>query len=186
MDTKINPIVPGTLLLSEPFMTEASFTRSVVLITEHSDQGSLGFILNKPTGHTIGQVLEGFPSGDSQLFFGGPVETDSLFYLHNSAHLKGCRKVASGLYFGGDFDALKAGLLSGEISPRMIRFFAGYAGWDAGQLTNELKSNSWLISKPLPELTFNADATCMWEQILKGMGEEYAELAFYPLDPNLN
>ncbi len=186
MDTKTKPIVPGTLLLSEPFMTEASFTRSVVLITEHSDQGSLGFILNKPTGHTIGQVLENFPCGDAQLYFGGPVETDSLFYLHNCADLTGCRKVSPGVYFGGDFESLKAGLLSGQISSRMIRFFAGYAGWDAGQLTGELKNNSWVVSSPLPELTFNAESVGMWEHILQNMGDEYAELAFYPLDPNLN
>jgi putative transcriptional regulator len=100
--------------------------------------------------------------------------------------LEGCRKVSSGLYFGGDFDALKTGLLSGAISPRMIRFFAGYAGWDAGQLAQELKSNSWVVSNPQPELTFNGSSVGMWEQILQNMGEEYAELAFYPLDPNLN
>lgn len=186
MDIQNIDIVPGTLLLSEPFLTDSSFSRSVVLVTEHSEQGSLGFIINKPTGHTIGEVLEKFPAGDAQLFFGGPVETDSLFYLHTCPHLTNSRKVTNGLYFGGEFDELKAGLLSGVISPRMIRFFAGYAGWDAGQLQNELKNNGWVVSKPKPELTFNMDSEGMWQKILVEMGDSFAELAFYPMDPNLN
>ncbi|MFN5325205.1 MAG: YqgE/AlgH family protein [Bacteroidota bacterium] len=186
MDSNSQSVLPGTLLLSEPFLTDTSFVRSVVLVTEHNDLGSLGFIINKPTGHTLGEVIENFPLSDAPLHFGGPVETDSLFYLHNCPNLIGSRMVAPGLYFGGDFEELKSGLLSGEISPRMIRFFAGYAGWDAGQLANELKSNSWVISNPIPELTFNRYADGMWEDVLKGMGTEYAELAFYPLDPNLN
>lgn len=179
-------IVPGTLLLSEPFLNDSSFTRSVVLVTEHSDKGSLGFIINKPTGNSMGEVLEKFPQGDAPLFFGGPVETDSLFYLHTCKGLTNSRRVTNGLYFGGEYDELKAGLLSGEISPRMIRFFAGYAGWDAGQLQSELKSNSWVVSTPKPELTFNMDSEGMWQNILVAMGSDFAELAFYPLDPNLN
>ena len=73
-----------------------------------------------------------------------------------------------------------------EINADNIRFFAGYAGWDAGQLDGELRENAWVVADPHPELAFGSELPEMWEEVLKGMGNEYAELAFYPLDPNLN
>ena len=79
MDIQKVDIKPGTLLLSEPFLNDSSFTRSVVLVTEHSDKGSLGFIINKPTGHNIGEVLEKFPQGDAPLFLEVPLKPIRFF-----------------------------------------------------------------------------------------------------------
>jgi putative transcriptional regulator len=156
------------------------------LLTQHSPEGSLGFILNKPTSLSIGDAIENFPCDSSKLFFGGPVETDSLFYIHTCFKLTGARKVADGIYFGGDFDELKQKIKSGEIENNSIRYYAGYAGWDSGQLHFELKEKSWIISPPRPEIAFLPQTDRMWENVLKSMGQEFEELAYYPEDPNLN
>ena len=108
----------GTLLVSEPFLADNTFKRSVILLSEHDESGTLGFILNKPTEVKVHDALEDFPQFDANLFFGGPVETDSLFYIHTlGLQLSGAREIAGGIYWGGSFAQLKTMIASRSVPP---------------------------------------------------------------------
>jgi putative transcriptional regulator len=184
---KLNTPVTGSLLISEPFLLDSYFKRSVVLLSEHDEKGTLGFILNKPTDVKLNEAVEDFPQFDAPLYFGGPVETDTLFYLHTiGEQLPGAREIAPGIWFGGDYDQLKFLIDTQQIGQDQIRFYAGYSGWEPKQLDNELKEKSWLISNATPKFTFFDNPKVLWSQVLKSMGNEYAILANFPEDPNLN
>lgn len=177
----------GVLLISEPFLADSYFKRSVVLISEHDDKGALGFILNKPTDVNINDAVDDFPVFNSRLYFGGPVETDTLFYIHTIGEkLEGAKPIGNGIYWGGSYDHLKTMIHTGEVTPDMIRFYAGYSGWDADQLGNELKEKSWLVSEGNARFTFYDDPNSLWSQVLRSMGSEYAIMANFPEDPALN
>lgn len=177
----------GDLLISEPFMHDKYFKRSVVLLSEQNKNNALGFILNKPTDLMVNEAISEFPEFDAPLFFGGPVETDMLFYLHTLGRsLKGSKKIADGIYWGGNFDILKMMIDDRKVMKNDIRFFAGYSGWDSDQLTNEIEQKSWLVSKSSPQFTFNNNYETLWNQVLKSMGNEFSMISNFPEDPSLN
>lgn len=186
---KPSAIQPGTgvLLISEPFLADSYFKRSVVLLSEHDDKGTLGFILNKPTDVNINDAVDDFPNFPSRLYFGGPVDTDTLFYIHTiGSELEGARQISNGIYWGGNYDQLKQMILAGRVTPEMIRFYAGYSGWDAQQLEGELNQHSWMVSHGNKGFTFFDDPDNLWSQVLKSMGKEFAMMANFPEDPSLN
>jgi putative transcriptional regulator len=179
--------VQGALLLSEPFLNDTYFKRAVVLISEHDDRGTLGFILNKPTEISINEALEDFPDFESNLYFGGPVDTDSLFYIHTLGNkLKGARKISNGIYWGGDFEQLKFLINTNQVSPDQVRFYAGYSGWEPEQLNLEIKDNAWMIGKANESFVFDDDPDHLWRKVLKSMGDKYALFAEFPEDPSWN
>lgn len=177
----------GVFLISEPFLSDSYFKRSVVLLSEHDATGTLGFILNKPTDVNINDAVEDFPDFKSPLYFGGPVETDTLFYIHTiGPELEGAKQIVDGIYWGGNYDQLKLMIDTGQVQPNMIRFYAGYSGWDPTQLTHELEEKSWLVSECNQRFTFYDDPKCLWSQVLRSMGSEYAVMANFPEDPAWN
>lgn len=179
----------GALLVSEPFLNDSYFKRAVVLISEHDDQGSLGFILNKPTDVKLNDAVEDFPYFNVPLYFGGPVDTDTLFYVHTLGDkLPGCKEIMKGIYWGGDYDQLKFLIETGQVDASEIRFYAGYSGWDAHQLDDELNDHTWMVSADVAKqyLFYNDDPKKLWGQVLKSMGNEYAILSNFPDDPTLN
>lgn len=187
MANRIVKVRQGSILISEPFLLDSYFKRSVILLTEHDSKGTLGFILNKPTDVKLNDAVEGFPNFDAPLYFGGPVETDTLFYLHTlGSKLRGSKKICDGIYWGGDYDQLKLMIDTGQIHENQIRFYAGYSGWEPKQLDNELKEKSWLLSQGSKAFTFFENAKSLWSSVLKSMGSEYAILANFPEDPSLN
>jgi len=186
---KTNNILPdkGKILLSEPFMGDYYFGRAVVLLAEHNDEGSFGVILNKPIAAKFNDILKGFPDFDASVFLGGPVETDSLFYIHTAGdQLEGATEIVKGLYWGGDIESLKELILIKQIKPKDIRFFIGYSGWSAGQLNNELKKNSWVITKASRQKLLTLNPMLMWEKLLARMGETYSYWSKLPIDPTMN
>ncbi len=179
----------GSLLISEPFLNDSYFKRSVVLISEHDEHGSLGFILNKPTDVRLNDAVEDFPPFNVPLYFGGPVDTDTLFYVHTLGNkLPGSKEIMKGIFWGGDYDQLKFLIETGQVNPSEIRFYAGYSGWDANQLDDELKDHTWMLSDAINQqfLFYTDDPKKLWSQVLKAMGSEYAIFANFPDDPNLN
>ena len=177
----------GSLLISEPFMNDNYFKRTVVLLSEHDEKGSVGFILNKLTDICLNKAVEDFPDFDAPLFFGGPVDTDMLFYIHTLGDkLQGARKIAGNIYWGGDYEQLKFLADTKQIRPNEVRFYAGYAGWMPKQLDNELKEKSWLISGSSIDFAFRSNTSSLWSDVLKSMGSEFAILANFPENPNLN
>ncbi len=177
----------GRLLLSEPLMGDFYFGRSVVLLAEHNDEGSFGLVLNKPVDQSFNKVVMDFPDFDGPLFIGGPVETDSLFFIHTIGDIiEGALEIGSGLYWGGDIDIVKEMILLKSISQNDIRFSVGYSGWSPEQLQGELKRNSWLVSKNVNKNILKIAPNDMWEKLLQPMGDEYSHWPKFPSDPGLN
>ncbi len=177
---------PGVLLLAEPFMESPEFKRSVVLVTEHNEDGTMGFILNRKLAIKPTQAIDDFPDFEDTLFYGGPVSTELLFYIHTLGNLlEGSVEVTDGIYIGGDFDVLKDLLREGKVKPSQIRFFAGYSGWTAGQLKSEMKQHSWIVTPGTQKLVMK-DNSNLWKNILKDLGGKYSMVADFPEDPTLN
>jgi putative transcriptional regulator len=186
---KANDLKPskGRLLLSEPFMGDYYFGRSVILLAEHNEEGSFGIIMNKPVTAGFNEVLKNFPEFNAQIYLGGPVETNSLFYVHTiGEQLEGAVEIIKGLYWGGDLEALKEMIILGTIQPADIRFYLGYSGWGANQLDGELKRNSWVITRTTKKRLLNLNPMTMWESLLRQMGEEYKYWTKFPVDPGMN
>ncbi len=177
----------GRLLLSEPLMGDFYFGRSVVLLAEHNDEGSFGLVLNKPVMQEFNKVVKDFPKFEGQLFIGGPVETNSLFFIHTIGDIvEGSIEIGSGIYWGGDIDIIKEMILLNSITPNDIRFSVGYSGWSPDQLKNELKRNSWLVSKNLDKDILKIKPEIMWKKLLEPLGDDYKYWPKFPPDPGLN
>ena len=186
---KSNDLLParGRILLSEPFMGDYYFGRAVVLLAEHNEEGSFGVIMNKPVTAKFNEVMKDFPEFDAPIYLGGPVETDSLFYIHTKGdQLEGATEIVEGLFWGGDIEALKELILIKRIETNDIRFFIGYSGWAADQLSTELKRNSWVITRASRQKIFTLDPMSMWEKLLDKMGDTYQYWTKFPIDPTMN
>jgi putative transcriptional regulator len=143
---QFNQIQKGTLLLAEPFMEDEIFKRAVILICEHSTEGTIGLILNKPTIFKINQMVGNFPHIDAFMYNGGPVENDRLNFLHAySDIISTAYHIKENVYWNGNFDELQSNIKEKKILPHNILFFSGYAAWDYKQLEEEVKENSWII-----------------------------------------
>ena len=187
--SNLNKLRPktGRLLIAEPFMEDPNFRRSVVLLTGYSKDGAFGFMLNKSLGLKVNDVLKDFPEFDAPIYTGGPVQSDSLFYIHTQGEfIEESIKISNNLYWSGNFNQLKKMIENKEIFPNEIIFFIGYSGWDYEQLEDEIKDESWIISnlesKKLSEL---GDAD-LWRKTLQKMGSKFSILSNFPVDPNLN
>ncbi len=178
----------GRVLLAEPFMQDPNFKRAVILLTEHSDdEGSVGFIMNKPITLKINELVEDFPEIDVPVHFGGPVAPETLHYIHNVGDiLDDCIKVSQGVYWGGDFEKLKFLIESKLILPNNIRFYLGYSGWSPGQLKDEMEYGSWVIAHMDTNYAFKTKYHRMWRQVMKHKGGTYSVIAEMPDGAFLN
>lgn len=162
----------GCLLIAEPFMKDGFFKKSVVLMAIHNDKdGSLGFIVNKPIKNVyLADVVKMFSNAkDWPIFFGGPVQTSSLFYIHKLGDLiPNSKEVAEGIYFGGDFEMIEELVKRDEASDKDIKFFLGYSGWGENQLDEEILNNSWLTTPATKDLVFGkCYETKCWQKAIK-------------------
>lgn len=178
----------GLLLVAEPsIIGDASFNRSVVLIAEHSATGSIGFILNKVLDFTLKELIPEL-NKNFKIYNGGPVEQDNLYFIHKVPHLiPESIEIANGIYWGGNFDAVKELILKNLISEKQIRFFLGYSGWDAVQLKEELNSNAWIItshmdSKDIIEKPYRS----FWGDKMRELGGDYMLWSNAPENPSYN
>jgi putative transcriptional regulator len=178
----------GQLLISEPFLQDENFVRSVILICENNEKGSFGLVLNKLSILKISELVEDLFFLDLDVYVGGPVEQNTLHFVYSAEEaLSGSIQLGEGLWWGGDFDALTQKLKNGELNNGNIRFFIGYSGWTEGQLDEELEDKTWIICEKIePENIFNNSPVELWRNILKNMGGEFQLLANYPIDPRLN
>jgi putative transcriptional regulator len=182
---QFNQIQKGTLLLAEPFMEDEVFKRAVILICEHSTDGTIGLILNKPTIFKINQIVGNFPHIDAFMHNGGPVENDRLNFLHAySDIISTAYHIKNNVYWNGNFEELQSNIKQKKILPHNILFFSGYAAWDYKQLEEEVKGNSWIICNIDYPIFKNSEY--MWKDILQKMGGKYKLFAEYPENPNWN
>ncbi len=186
---KTNNIPPqkGRILIAEPFLPGDYFSRSVIFLVAHSDKGAVGFILNKPIEFQLQDVFLDFPDFEAQVFLGGPVSADSIFFVHKLGDLlPGSIQVLGDLYWGGDFDTLKNQISQGLIKSADIHFFLGYSGWDAGQLENEIKENSWLVNDVDEEAIISDTSEKSWTDFVKKAGTRYTIWENFPENPTYN
>lgn len=173
--------------MSEPFLTDQNFRRAVVLLTEHNDDGSIGFVLNQPTKINLNDVLEDFPKIDCKIFIGGPVQQETLHFIHSIEELKQeSIPIAPGIYWGGNFDKLKELIRAQQVESDQIRFFLGYSGWAPQQLEQEMKLRSWILSPVSKKHAFSLDSDRLWKNILATMGKKHKMISNFPEDPSLN
>ena len=137
----------GKLLIAEPsIIGDTSFNRSVILLADDNNLGTVGFILNKPLPYALKDLIKNTNS-NFKVFNGGPVEQDNLFFIHNSPDLiPESIEISKGLFWGGNFKIVLELINTKLISEKEIQFFLGYSGWDEKQLDLELESNSWLLT----------------------------------------
>jgi putative transcriptional regulator len=177
----------GMFLVSEPFLPDPNFKRTVVILTEHDDDGSIGFVLNRKTNLLLNDVLEDFPEFPVPLYLGGPVEQNTLHYVHNAQfNIPGSKTVVPGLNWGGDFEVVRELIENGLLKPGDIRFFIGYSGWSPEQLQAELDDKAWILASANKQLILMEEEEDLWRRVLKQLGKEYSLMANYPEDPRLN
>jgi putative transcriptional regulator len=184
-----NQIKPekGRLLISEPFLADPNFERTVVLLCEHNEEGSFGFVLNKPSVMQVNEVVDSIHNLKNIVYVGGPVQQDTMHFLHRTTEIEGGAQICEGIFWGGSFESLVSLSDVGKVATDDIRFFLGYSGWGPGQLQSELDEDSWIVCDFVTrELLFDTDPQHMWKQALANMGGRYSVYANYPVDPRLN
>lgn len=159
------PSLEGHLLIASKELRDPNFSRSVVLLVRHNDEGALGLILNRPLEVRLRQVWEQVSSSpckrDDAIHLGGPCE-GPLMALHDQAPL-GESQVVDGLYFCTHRDYLEE--LAGDTEHN-VRFFAGFSGWAAGQLEGEMEQDSWLTLPAKSQHAF-AEEVDLWDQVMR-------------------
>lgn len=184
-----NKLAParGMLLISEPYLPDPNFERTVVLLCEHNEEGSFGFVLNKGAELKVSDVMDELKNFDETIFIGGPVQQDTLHFIHRDASIEGGAPVSDGIFWGGSFETVLAQADTFQLKAANIRFFLGYSGWGAGQLEQELEADSWIVCDcTSPELIFETEASELWRRALDSMGGRFSVYANYPVDPSLN
>ncbi|MCA0366105.1 MAG: YqgE/AlgH family protein [Bacteroidetes bacterium] len=176
----------GKIIIAEPFLGDPNFERAVVLICEHNDAGSFGLVLNQPIKQKLADVIAEIYA-DFPLGIGGPVEQNTLHFVHTSGSLiDEAINISDNLYWSGDFETAKSLLNTGILKPDSIKFFLGYSGWGPGQLEAELAENAWMVSEISSEKIFENKSGTFWREVLRDMGGNFKVMANYPIDPRLN
>jgi putative transcriptional regulator len=184
-----NQLAParGRLLVSEPYLPDPYFRRTVVLLCEHNQEGSFGFVLNRFIDMDIGDLMQDMPPIKTRISIGGPVQSGNLYYLHTlGKHIEGSVEVMGDVHMGGEFEQLRAVLATDPRLAKHVRFFVGYSGWGEDQLQKELGQRSWLVHPADKRRVMNTALKDLWGDTLRGMGRTYAPLANFPEDPSLN
>lgn len=172
----------GDIILAEPFMENPHFKDGVILITDHSEEnGTVGFIINKTLKLKMNEVVEDFPEINLDLLYGGPVQTDTLHYIHTYGDvLDESVHIMKNLYWGGDFRQLKALIRQNVIQAQGIRFYLGYSGWSAGQLEEEFDEGTWMQSKLDLNYLFKTRLKKVWPKAMADKGDEFTVIAKMP------
>lgn len=178
----------GLFLIAEPAMPDPNFKRSVILICDHSDEGTVGLVVNKPTGLHLANVMTEPITLESPLFIGGPVQPDTLGFLHTYPDdVEMCLPLIDDIAFGGSFYDVAARIEEGTLDASRFRFFSGYAGWDKGQLADEIADGNWILAPATRSQVFDYPADRLWRDLLLTWGhEELALWANFPDDPQMN
>jgi putative transcriptional regulator len=185
-----NKIPPrkGRILISDPFLGDDYFERSVVYLCEHNQEGSFGFVLNNLVEINLNDLNDQFPAITTKISTGGPVETESMFFVHTLGdQLNESLEISHGIFVGGDFEQLYLKIEEKHIQENEIRFFLGYSGWSKGQLESEIKENAWVVSEidDCKEI-MQIQETDTWKYFMSKLGSKYQFMTNFPIDPNEN
>ena len=193
-DRSGSALASGSLLVAAPGLLDPNFHRTVVYLIEHRAGGSLGVVVNRPSEVTVRDVLPCWAplSSHPSVFVGGPVEAETALCLatvrtgQDPARVEGLVRVRGPVALV-DLDAEPK-----AMSPRLrgLRVFAGYAGWDPGQLNGEVRRGDWIVGPPvvpaLPDDVLSHKNAGLWEHVLRRQGMPLSLLATYPADVRRN
>ncbi len=189
---KTNNIKPkkGRILISEPFGANDIFKRSVILLSDYSqERGAMGFILNKfiPGDKIDYKFLNELGNKKIAFSFGGPVGIENLFYIHTLSNeiIEGSQEIIPGLFWGGKYQQIREMIISNAIAPDQIRFFAGYSGWTVNQLEDEIKNNMWLLKDFTAEEALSINEN-LWSDQIDKLDDKYKIWKNIPEDAKLN
>jgi putative transcriptional regulator len=176
----------GKVLISEPFLSDRFFNRTIVFLTEHGAEGSVGFILNRVLELMVSSAVEGLENWEENLSVGGPVASDTLHYLHTLGDIvPGSMPIVKGLWWGGDLDIIRELIGAGRVRRDQLRFFLGYSGWSKGQLRKELAANSWVIAGVPNDVVMKSRGD-VWKDVLRSLDSKYKIWAEFPESPEMN
>ncbi|RVU00829.1 YqgE/AlgH family protein [Mucilaginibacter limnophilus] len=177
----------GRLLISEPFMMDPNFKRSVILLTEYSVDGAMGFVLNHQSDYLLGDILPDVSYSELPVYEGGPVAKNTLHFIHRCPEkISGGIEIWDNVYWGGDFEEVKELINNYQLNDNEIKFFTGYSGWTQGQLDDELVEDTWIVANSFQaDMLFNNDQN-LWREVVKSLGNRYAHIANFPENPSLN
>jgi putative transcriptional regulator len=184
-----NKLLPqkGRLLASEPYLPDPNFERTLILLTEHNEDGTVGFVLNKPSESLVTDVMEDIKNIQSKVYIGGPVQQDTLHFIHRNPALADSIEVDKGIFWGGNFEQLLLLIETNQLDVLDIKFFLGYSGWSPGQLEEEMKAESWIVSDQVTQdLLFETPPEMMWKKSLQSLGGRFSVYSNYPIDPSMN
>ncbi len=176
---------PGVFLLARPSLSDPNFEGAVVLLVAHSQNGSLGLVVNRPTGVPLARVLEEaapFGEPETALFWGGPVALVHLHVLHGGSGPEDSLEVCPGVRFGGDLAAVEAARSAGAP----VRFYLGYSGWGEHQLEEEMETDTWLVLPASQERVFDDDPGTLWQRLVAASDRRWSWLDRVPEDPSVN
>lgn len=177
----------GQLLIAHPLLHDGFFNRSVVYLTNHGEDGAIGFSLNFRTQFVLRDVRPQVINGNFPIYEGGPVAKNQLFFLHTLGHdLADSVHVGNNIYMGGDFNELIHMIDHGKVKSNEVRFFAGYSGWGEQQLEDEIKSEHWLVNTPQDAGFFSNEPDDLWGIQLSEFKGSYSIFADFGSDPSLN
>jgi putative transcriptional regulator len=183
----MNLLEPGILLIADPFLKDPNFMRTVVFLCEHQEEGSFGFVLNRSYEYTLNELVTGLEDLKIPVFYGGPVQIDTIHFLHQYPELiPGGYEIVDGIYWGGDFETAINLIRNNQIDLHRIRFYIGYSGWGSGQLSDELKEKTWLTVQANRKIIFHKETDEIWKDSLRLLGGEYEMMINFPIDPQLN
>lgn len=175
----------GSVLIAEPFLQDPHFGRAVVLLCQYdSQEGAIGLILNKPGENPFSNSSH--PLAEFPFFNGGPVERNSMFFVHRLQELPESIPLGDGIFWQGKYEDLLDAVHAREFEGGNFRLLMGYAGWEKGQLEEEIQREDWMIYDGPISSILDFPVESMWKDILKNMGPYYRMVSNFPIDPSLN
>jgi len=180
----------GSLLIANPVLPDPNFSRTVILLCDHDDQGSFGLVINRSTQLKAPDLflnINILKSYNEKIYLGGPVSQSMVFFLCRSPTAAGkLEEVCSGVYLGSNLETLESLYSSLENPEQDIRFYLGYSGWSGGQLAEEMEQNSWLVQRANEQFIFLDSESLIWPQAVNSLGEKYQYLTKAPVNPQWN
>lgn len=179
----------GALLIAKPTVDDTCFSRAAIITVNHSKRGSMGLIINKPSGLTLNEAIDGLLTDeDILLYLGGPVNTELLFYIHTLGDIiTDAKPIGNGMFVGGSYDAMKRYINSGAPVNGNVKFMLGYSGWAASQLNAEIGMHDWAVSYDVDSaLVLSNRHEDIWQQLVTRLGERYKMWKNWPSDLSMN
>jgi len=176
----------GRVLIADPSLFDLNFKRSVILLVEHSENGTIGFVLNRMLNYSLSDLIPDFPKFDAKISLGGPVSPKSIHFIHTLGDMvPRTNHVVDNIYWDGDFEYIKSLIIADKITPNQILFFVGYSGWSKEQLDREITERSWVVTQLAKEQVMSGSDN-LWLKAVRQLGKKFRSWTIYPEDPSLN